>query len=177
MFVPQGRTLEDFVRCMEESLACTRSDLITWWGIPRISVKHLGTRTSLILLAHALAPHRRIHLLGFSDKVTDDVVCSRVPTVTGIDSAVPVRCGLKGDQFRLSQSDYGKRGDYWKQERLNTQAIQNIKRTRSWVAGHNQVEFDPYTQTRKQFFSGKGPFTTTVIDDYLNEEGNPDHNV
>lgn len=119
MFVPQGTTIQEFVRCIE---AVQRfRPHITWLGIPRLAVGHLGSRRQLLEVAkqicaadimHEDAP-MSFHLLGFSDDVVDDIYCAGLGIAEGIDSAVPVRCGQKGEQFRLSRSDYGKRETYW----------------------------------------------------------------
>lgn len=132
MFIPQGPGLDEFVKCMESSLVFP---FITWWGIPRIAVDWIGTRTSLIELAKILAPNRQIHMLGFSNDVIDDFRClRRFPDVQGIDSAVPLRAGQKSDLFRLSNSDYGKRGDFWENPgKLTSITKENLRNVRSWA--------------------------------------------
>lgn len=82
-------------------------------AIPRVLTEVAGSRVPIIYEAVELG-FEYIHLLGFSDNFRDDVVSASLPGVMGIDSAVPVRMGLKG--IKISMDNYidpGKRGDYW----------------------------------------------------------------
>lgn len=82
-------------------------------AIPRVLTEVAGSRVPIIYRAVELG-FKYIHLLGFSDNFRDDVISASLPGVMGIDSAVPVRMGLKG--IKISMDNYvdpGKRGDYW----------------------------------------------------------------
>lgn len=129
MFVPQGTCLTEYIESMEFAVS---TGIISWLGLPRDALKHgCSSRTQLIDAASLVAPHMKIHLLGFSDDLVDDFKSVHYhPNVVGIDSAVPVRAGQNGIEFRLSQSDYGKRGNYWEHSTLSNLAIANIARTR-----------------------------------------------
>lgn len=132
MAVPQGPTMSDFAACLETFVMDPR---ITWIGIPRIATGQLGSRRWLIDLATAINPDWSLHLLGFSDNVIDDVLCATHSSkIEGIDSAVPVRAGQQGQPFRLSQSDYGKRGSYWDNPGpLNELTVANVRRVRKYI--------------------------------------------
>lgn len=110
--------------------------------IPRIAADTLGTRSRLI--ARAAALDMKVHLLGFSENFLDDIACARMPSVMGIDSAVPVRAGLKGMNMSLDfPKDPGKRGNYWEdpfqglgshmKEKCYAMATYNCTKIRQWI--------------------------------------------
>lgn len=106
-------------------------------AVPRILVKQHGSRTPIV---HALASKwiRPVHLLGFSDDLIDDITCARMMNVRGIDSAVPIRAGMRGIALSLdSYIDPGPRETYWT-DAIDTNAKdalvrQNIKNVRYWI--------------------------------------------
>jgi hypothetical protein len=135
MGVVQGKFMSEVKNCIHYL-----SDLgIRHFGIPRTVTKYLGTRAGAILYALQSPTLGSIHLLGFSDDVLDDVACCRIPGVSGIDSAVPIRAGLQ--RFRLTINDifdYGKRGDYWNTlgkdiDKSPGMVIDNICAIRRWI--------------------------------------------
>jgi len=130
MAVPQGPTISDFATCLEEY---SQHEYITWIGIPRIATQQLGSRRQLIQMATMIKPEWRLHLLGFSDNVVDDMLCAAAGVCEGIDSAVPVRAGQRNIPFCLAESDYGKRGDYWESKKHTLQALKNIKYVRDLI--------------------------------------------
>jgi hypothetical protein len=130
MAVPQGMSLELILQCA--TIMDKEIEGIVAWGIGRYIVGIDGTRLRVLhemLSTSGLCDGRDIHLLGFSDNLYDDMVCSHHPRVRGIDSAVPIRLGLKGVEFQLDVSQ-PPRGDYWEQTRLNQQAVCNLVRAR-----------------------------------------------
>lgn len=98
MYVPQGNTLKEFAASAE---ALADHPDINFWGVPRNLVAKVGTRSKAIDIVYALNHHRRIHLLGFSDDIVDDVVVSQDRRVEGIDSAVPIRAASLGERMRM----------------------------------------------------------------------------
>ncbi len=92
MMVPQGDTPEEFRACVD--VFALQSDLALW-GVPKIAADVFGWRASLIQYI-ALSDDRPIHLLGFTDSMTSDIVCGQAKGVIGIDSAVPIRYGIEG---------------------------------------------------------------------------------
>lgn len=86
MVVAQGETFADFQATLD--YACSLP-AVQWIGVPRILVSQIGTRAEATQAA--IASGKCVHLLGFSDNMEDDIACARIPGVSGIDSAVPLR--------------------------------------------------------------------------------------
>lgn len=130
LVIPQGKTFEEFARCAE-SMA-EPDPRITWWGVPRNIVQFIGSRYLCIKLVRMLNPNRKIHLMGFSDNLADDLMCARMPEVDTIDSAVPVRVNVP----LMFDTQPGKRGDWWEKGVLTSQNIENIQRIRRICKGY-----------------------------------------
>lgn len=129
MYVPQGKTWEEYVMSLEKA---AKYGWGTQIGLPRDAHKFVPSRAPLAHISAITNPYKKIHLLGFSNSnVADDFITSRQPGVVGIDSAVPVRAGQRGIEFRVSVSDYGQRGDYWSEISLHPQAADNIQYVRN----------------------------------------------
>lgn len=137
MGVVQGKHFSEIQNCIH-----FLSDLgVRHFGIPRTITRWQGTRSTTVLYAKQHPNLGSIHLLGFSDDILDDVACARIPGVAGIDSAVPIRAGLKGMTLTLNEArDYGKRGNYWNEasHRSNhvlydNTVIDNICSFRRWI--------------------------------------------
>lgn len=136
--VVQGKTLDECVHCLQEY-----RELNIDISIPRVLRKYLGSRAHITAIAHLQYGFRNIHLLGFSDNVLDDIACTRLPGVTGIDSAVPVRAAYKRMPMDpLSEyfdRDVGPRGDYWEitpgdwDDVQASLVTQNIRQVRKWI--------------------------------------------
>lgn len=132
MVVPQGRDWIEWVTCAER-LAFPEDPTkanIGWWGVPRNLVEHCGVdRYRAVRLLKALNPHRKIHMLGFSTDMVEDITTARWAGVDGIDSAVPLRVPGK---FSLVD-DPGKRGDWWEHGELSQTARENLTAVRHMV--------------------------------------------
>jgi hypothetical protein len=126
MYVPQGKTIGEWAASAQ---ALANHPDINFWGIPRNIVALHGSRRDAIEIAHALNPHRRIHMLGFSDNLCDDVVCARDRRVEGIDSAVPLRI----QEPITFTSDPGKRGDWWDTVQHTPRMDENIATYKQWI--------------------------------------------
>ena len=129
MIVPQGKTLQEFAWCASQF---ADNPLINFWGIPRNLVGYHGSREKAIDIAHALNPTRRIHLLGFSDDICDDVICAKDRRVEGIDSAVPLRAGSLGIELQFN-TDMLPRGDWWNTAVHVPMMDTNIEKYKSWI--------------------------------------------
>jgi hypothetical protein len=125
MYIPQGRTPEDFFKAATAEPLMS-DQRIKWWGVPRNIVQHHGTRRNAIELVRALNPQRKIHLFGFSENLYDDIICARHPFAFSIDSAVPLR---QRTQFP-SPELVGPRGEWWEKGRLTPLAIRNVTAAR-----------------------------------------------
>lgn len=119
MAVCQGKNWDDY----EASLALFASpefETIEILGIPRILVKTLKTRELAVYRAtRSKRPQQYIHLLGYSDDMIDDVYCSKLEGVHGIDSAVPLRYE---DDFTF-KVDPGPRPESWMETAEFTQLM------------------------------------------------------
>jgi hypothetical protein len=93
MVVLQGESWHDFCYTVDFFITSGNFPLIKWVGIPRKLVETLGTRQNAVRYVVQIIGRKDIdvHLLGFSDDVTDDIISAGIPGVTGIDSAVPLR--------------------------------------------------------------------------------------
>ena len=84
---------------------------IAGFCVPRVIADRQGSRKHII---HEITKFARVHMLGFSENLWDDVACARMPGVIGIDSAVPVRLGLRGKLMSFDKPvETGLRGHYW----------------------------------------------------------------
>jgi hypothetical protein len=128
MVVPQGKDWYEWAACAEE---LAYLNYVNWWGIPRNLVEVCGTRRKAVELASFLNPHRKIHMLGFSDDLSDDMLTARkYPSVRSIDSAVPIRAASLGLEFSLSLK-IPPRGDWWDTGVYNSElTIKNVRRAR-----------------------------------------------
>lgn len=105
-------------------------------GIPRILVDHLGTRQLAIQYVDAIKPDVNVHLLGFSNDVTDDVICCQHPSVAGIDSAVPVRYAysVPGGRYTPSSAIPPRPDDWFERGEYDKTVADNVLAVRQWVA-------------------------------------------
>lgn len=151
MGVLQGDNVDD---AMETLAVFYALPMIEYIGIPRILVKMHGSRMptlcaiqrspAFVKTRRSFGSFQGYHLLGFSDDILDDVACARMPWVQGIDSAVPIRAGLRGIKVDLSNSEWselvGPRGDFWQQS-LPPGGIEdisvrwNLDKYRGWING------------------------------------------
>lgn len=112
MFVPQGKTMQEFAACANSSMRKVLGARIKWWGCPRNLVANIGTRQNAIRFLKLLAPGRKIHMLGFSDDMVDDIICANMKEVDGIDSAVPLRSASHDIEWHPAVQ-LPPRGDWW----------------------------------------------------------------
>lgn len=130
MFVPQGTNIRDFVWCAEHLVHDRR---IKWWGVPRNLVKALPqhSRSEATLLLNSLNPRRKIHMLGFSDNMVDDLFTANLKEVHSIDSAVPLRIKYP---FQIS-CEPEPRGDWWELAEFNDIIHHNVRRATDLFGG------------------------------------------
>jgi len=110
--VVQGRTTAECLMCADlyASIKAFRGI-----AIPRCLTPVLGSRMPLAIELYKRYSTRFSlwHLLGFSDDLVDDVATARLPWIDGIDSAAPLRAGVKGIGFSMPAFDAGPRGSFW----------------------------------------------------------------
>jgi hypothetical protein len=132
MVVPQGKTIEEFMGCAETlHETMDGNEQLMMWGIPRNLVKLHGSRLEACRRLRELDDYAGeegeipFHLLGFSDNIQDDIECSKLPFIGGIDSAVPLRV----PNFELivnGQEIAEPRGDWWDRARFNPNMLDNL---------------------------------------------------
>lgn len=137
MFVPQGATVEEFLYCAEAFASYCREKptRMRYWGVPRNSRDSLSlSRYTVSQLLHKIEPNWKQHLLGFSEDFSDDIFALTSPCVTGIDSAVPVRCATFNMRIQdLHIEKLPPRGDWWEKpqhEEYIDQMAANVVRMR-----------------------------------------------
>lgn len=139
MFIPQGSSMTDFSICIEQALY-TFADEFEWVGVARnLTDRVFPTRKIAVgYISRIVGDHVRLHLLGFSDNVADDIdTCQHLaPYIEGIDSAVPLRLGTKGIRVGVSDTfpDTGPRGDWWDTVQVNTSLLENTLSFRQRIA-------------------------------------------
>jgi hypothetical protein len=125
MAVCQGENWDDYCTSVELFSRRAKFPLMEYIGVPRILVKTLGTRkrATPIALKHSQQSGIKVHLLGYSDETYDDLFCSQIPGVEGIDSAVPLR--VEG-QFRFGGEDGPRPKDWFDTASFNPQMGANL---------------------------------------------------
>jgi hypothetical protein len=107
--VCQGEDFQDY----QESLVMFGNQaaypLIRMLTIPRILTKLEGSRVRAAIRMRDYQETHEIHLLGFSDSITDDIDSAAILPTSGIDSAVPIRIADVFTEF----VDPGKRPPTW----------------------------------------------------------------
>ena len=131
MGVIQGRTKRELTFMTAQMASIPGVEAL---GIPRVLTDTVIPRSTFVELVAKMAPYKHLHLLGFSNNLYDDMLAAHHPNVVGIDSAVPLRMGLAGEEISLKQETHAPRGDFWETAtELNDQAIRNIERVRRWI--------------------------------------------
>lgn len=126
MVVVQGTDFDDYQESLE---FFTGGDFpaIEILGIPRILHKTCGSRVHAMRNASEYAETYKIHMLGFSDNITDDVDSACIILDCGIDSAVPLRTREVFTEFL----DAGKRPPTWfDTAQVDTRMIENLEAAR-----------------------------------------------
>lgn len=127
MFVPQGKTLDEIITCAEYF---QRVQEIRWIGVARNFVDILGSRRGVTRVLQSIFPNAHFHMLGFSRNTIDDIGCTLMRGVEGIDSSMPLR--LEEPISFLSQ--FPKRGDWWKEGMECTdRMILNVEQVCKWL--------------------------------------------
>lgn len=135
MLVTQGESWTDFTELVDYFFVHGKDKFhrIGWAGIPRKLLDSLGTRTEAVQYIKTVAPHVKIHLLGFSDYIWDDLKSVQMGAY-GIDSAVP--CRFDGLLSPMTPASHiGKRSPDWMEKgTLHAVHKYNIRHCRQWVS-------------------------------------------
>lgn len=125
--VVQGRTWEEAVECAN----WYKDQDIQYVSVPRHFGDRLGTRIGLTSEISGLG--LKMHLLGFSENIEDDLAAAKLPGVIGIDSAVPIW------SQSLFVTNTSRPSDYLEWTELPKWAIGNIRSVRKWLNGAKDV--------------------------------------
>jgi len=126
----------DFCQTVDHFLLSGNYPVIEYVGIPRKLVESLGTRQLAIQYVEAVRPDINIHLLGFSDDVTDDVISANHPGVEGIDSAVPLRYSysVPDGLYTPTATIPARPKDWFENGEFDKVVAKNLYNMRRWVA-------------------------------------------
>lgn len=115
--VIQGSTMKDFLRCAE---ALEPYDL-DWVSIPRVTEQLFGYhRKELISFVDAIFPaETKLHLLGFSDYIWEDLRAAGHSRVLSIDSAVPFRMAT----MNVLSAEVPPRGNWWEEAKFEVSML------------------------------------------------------
>lgn len=136
MVVLQGDSWEEFTKTADYFLLNPDFGRLAYVGIPRVLVQHLGTRMRAVEYVNAIRPDINVHLLGFSDDVTDDILCSKHHSVEGIDSAVPIRYShsVPGGLYTPASIIPPRPKDWFENGTFDKESFKNLQAMRQWVA-------------------------------------------
>ena len=142
MAVVQGHSYEEIGRCALDIKAALEDDL-RYWCVPRCLTNDPELRSRVVVCKWLRSkwPEMPIHLLGFSDNLSDDFRCAQMDGVMGIDSAMPIWLGQQGHLLpptppRAGHNKYGSRPKmFWEFERVEMDMINNVWTCRRWVRG------------------------------------------
>ncbi len=139
MRIPQGSSMQELILCVDwlrETLPAAPWEQ-EYWGIPRWVANQLGSRERLCKYILMTGDNNtKVHLLGMSKNVYDDLHCSSIPGVMGIDSANPLVCGHNGYVLDRSKYRHLDRGDFWERTELNERIKTNVRLMHGWVGNH-----------------------------------------
>ena len=129
MKVPQGSNNTELVQCVDwlTEYFPVSEGIPDYWGIPRWIANDMGSRIPLIQYINAKCTDPKIHLLGMSKWPFDDMRCTKLPGVMGIDSANPIVLGLAGVSMSKGPITHMERGNYWECTELHSEAQANVE--------------------------------------------------
>jgi hypothetical protein len=125
--VCQGKDFDDYYNSLQIFANKEKYPEIVMLSIPRILVKTVGSRVKAAVTAKRYQDTHEIHLLGFSDNITDDIDAALIIPDAGIDSAVPLRIREAFTEFVETQA----RPPQWFEEaQVDTLMIDNLQAAR-----------------------------------------------
>lgn len=149
MLIPQGRNYLEIISCARHLLQlfsgwCNE----IYWGVPRWIANELDEGRGPIIEALNISDFQKacfigvpyIHLLGMSNDLTDDMECTRMDNVMGIDSANPLVLGqlerniwMHYEHLPRKTTDLngtGKAWDFWQEQKVTEQTVYNVRELR-----------------------------------------------
>ncbi len=138
MFIPQGKDIKEVCNCikwMAEKFSGKRTP--KYWGIPRWIANEIGSRAGPINYINTYYENSKIHLLGMSHHLMDDIVSTKTRNVIGIDSANPLVMGYNNRRINtVGWPAHMTRGTYWDAcVHLNDMMRYNVEWVHSVISG------------------------------------------
>lgn len=135
--VCQGKDWEDYTESVRQFTDYDQYPAISMYSIPRILVKTIGSR---VRAASFMRQHlevngdqyAKIHFLGFSDDITDDIDSTKIIEGAGIDSAVPLRIRDVFSQWVITE---GRAPDWFDTAQVDKRMIDNLQLARDIFGG------------------------------------------
>lgn len=128
LVVIQGASIQEWLKCAE-SLAHLKPD---WVSIPRVTENAFGYhRWELVPFIEALYPESKIHLLGFSDYIWEDLKAAACESVKSIDSAVPLRMKTMNILSEVVEP----RGNWWEEAKFDISIIERCRKINDLIRG------------------------------------------
>ena len=122
LVVLQGNSMQSWLGCCEAiDNACLEP---VWISIPRVTEGLWGYhRRELISFARAIFPNPKLHLLGFSDYIWEDIRAAAHPDVQSIDSAVPFRMST----LNVLSEKVPPRGEWWETANFDRSMLERVE--------------------------------------------------
>lgn len=129
MKIVQGNDLASFTKCIVWMSFHVPGH---YWAVPRWIANDFSSRLPIIRQVIGHDPEAKIHLLGMSRNLTDDIYCTKQDPVMGIDSANPIALGQSGVDIRHNAA-HVQRGDLWEHKVLHKRTLDNIRYIREVI--------------------------------------------
>lgn len=135
MKIPQGKDSAHLVACVdwmyEEVQVIGDTD---YWGVPRWITNEIGSRKPIIQYINVRTSYKcSIHLLGMSRNLADDIGCTLLQNIIGIDSANPIVFGQAKKRMAYDVYIHMERGDYWNDTNVHPAVHDNIQYIRKQI--------------------------------------------
>lgn len=126
MAVPQGKNYFDFIYCVK---TLAEHEGIDWLGIPRNLRRKLSSSRHLMCdMINDIYPDIKIHLLGMSGDLEDDLLAATDCRVEGMDSSAPVYLGMR-DHLTVPEgvNKFNERMRWWDEAKVDEDFINLFK--------------------------------------------------
>ena len=110
MIAAQGKDPDEALWCVEQ-ITTMHKDVPFMVGVPREVTNRQGSRIPLV--NRLTLRNFQVHLLGMSNNLSDDIACTKMYGVKGIDSASPLRAGWEGKKYNGDTSTLRPRNEYF----------------------------------------------------------------
>jgi len=136
MMIPQGKNLQELLECVDWMYSYY-PELVRYWGIPRWIANTMDSRQVIINDINQHSGIHHIHLLGMSKDLHDDIACTKMHNVMGIDSANPLVMGYNNRRINTPEwPAHMERGTYWDAcVNVNAMMLYNVEWARSVISG------------------------------------------